>query len=124
MDTALQGELVALELELLEPTLRAWSKRVADLLHGAFLEFGTSASRFDKLAMLQARSVQASGFVYRVFEMDAQALAPALVQLRDRSERGGGSEPPQQALHSSLWQRRDRRWRMLFHQGTPIPGVV
>ncbi|CBA15127.1 DUF4440 domain-containing protein [Xanthomonas albilineans] len=124
MDAALPRELVGLELALLEPVLRASSERVADLLDDAFLEFGTSGRRFDKHAVLHALSVEVSWFADRVFDMDAQLLAPDLAQLRDRSERSGRDEPPRQTLRSSLWQRWDGQWRMLFHQGTPIPGVV
>ncbi|MET0549000.1 MAG: nuclear transport factor 2 family protein [Xanthomonas sp.] len=122
MDAALQRVLVALELELLEPAVRASAARVAELLDDAFVEFGASGRRFDKPAVLQSLPAEAGAFRYRTFDIQAQLLAPELVQVRYRSERSGGGEPPRQALRSSLWQRRDGHWRMLFHQGTPIPG--
>ncbi|WP_371181182.1 nuclear transport factor 2 family protein [Xanthomonas sacchari] len=122
MDAAVQRALVALELELLEPAERASAERVAELLDDAFVEFGASGRRFDKSAVLQALAAESGAFRYRAFDIDVQLLEPELVHVRYRSERSGGGEPPRQALRSSLWQHRDGRWRMLFHQGTPIPG--
>ncbi len=122
MDAAVQDALVALELELLEPAVRASAECVAELLDDAFVEFGASGRRFDKLAVLQALEMESGEFRYRAFDIDAQLLAPDLAHLRYRSERSGGGEPLRHALRSSLWQYRDGRWRMLFHQGTPIPG--
>ncbi|UYC11175.1 nuclear transport factor 2 family protein [Xanthomonas sp. CFBP 8445] len=122
MDAAVQRALVALELELLEPAVRASAERVAELLDDAFVEFGASGRCFDRPAVLQALAVESGDFRYRAVDIQVQSLAPDLAQVRYRSERSGGGEPPRQALRSSLWQRRDDRWRMLFHQGTPIPG--
>lgn len=122
MDAALQGALVALELELLEPAVRASAERVAALLDDGFVEFGASGRRFDKPAVLRALPAESGAFRYRAFDIQVQSLAPDLAQVRYRSERRAGDEPPRQALRSSLWQRRDGRWRMLFHQGTPISG--
>ncbi|MBB5883919.1 nuclear transport factor 2 family protein [Xanthomonas sp. LMG 8992] len=122
MDAAVQRALVALELELLEPAVRALAARVAELLDDAFVEFGASGRRFDKPAVLHTLSAESGDVRYRAFDIEVQSLAPDLAQVRYRSERSGGGEPPRQALRSSLWQRRDDRWRMLFHQGTPIPG--
>ncbi|WP_295842665.1 DUF4440 domain-containing protein [uncultured Xanthomonas sp.] len=122
MDAAVQRALIALELELLEPAVRASAERVAELLDDAFVEFGASGRRFDKSAVLQALAAESGDFRYRAFDIDVQLLEPELAHVRYRSERNGCGEPPRQALRSSLWQYRDGRWRMLFHQGTPIPG--
>ena len=32
-------------------------------------------------------------------------------------------EPQNQSLRSSIWQRIDRRWQLVFHQATPSPNV-
>ncbi|UYK79837.1 nuclear transport factor 2 family protein [Xanthomonas sacchari] len=121
MDAAVQRALVALELELLEPAVRASAARVAELLDDAFVEFGASGRRFDKPAV-QALAAESGAFRYCAFDIDVQLLEPELAHLRYRSERSGGGELPRQALRSSLWRYRDGQWRMLFHQGTPIPG--
>ncbi|KAB7774560.1 MULTISPECIES: nuclear transport factor 2 family protein [Xanthomonas] len=122
MDAAVQRALVALELELLEPAVRASAARVAELLDDAFVEFGASGRCFDKPAVLQALPAESGAFRYCAFDIDVQLLEPELAHLRYRSERSGGGEPPRQALRSSLWRYRDGQWRMLFHQCTPIPG--
>jgi hypothetical protein len=31
-------------------------------------------------------------------------------------------DPRAASLRSSLWRRDEEGWRMVFHQGTPVPG--
>ncbi len=125
MDQSLKSRLFALELELLEPATRASVARLSALLDEAFIEFGASGRCIDKQALLQELPAEAGAVRYRAFDSQAGLLAPDLAQLRYRSERRDGSDaPPRYALRSSLWRHRDGEWRMLFHQGTPIPGAA
>jgi hypothetical protein len=123
VDESLKSQLVVLELALLEQATRASAARLAALLDDAFVEFGASGRRIDKQRVLQELPAEAAGTRYRAMDLQACLLAPDLAQLRYRSERRDGTgAPPRQAWRSSLWRRRDGEWRMLFHQGTPIPG--
>jgi len=123
VDESLKNQLLALELALLEPATRASAARLAALLDDAFVEFGASGQRIDKRRVLQELPAEAAGARYCAVDLQACLLAPDLAQLRYRSERRDGTgAPPRQAWRSSLWRRRDGEWRMLFHQGTPIPG--
>lgn len=125
MDEALKQRLFALELELLEPATRASVARLSALLDEAFIEFGASGRSIDRQALLQALPAEAGAVRYRAFDLQAWLPAPDLAQLRYRSERrDGDGAPVRHALRSSLWRCRNGEWRMLFHQGTPIPGAA
>ncbi|WIH06781.1 nuclear transport factor 2 family protein [Xanthomonas translucens pv. graminis] len=127
MDEPLKHRLFALELELLEPATRASVARLSALLDEAFVEFGASGRCIDRQVLLQALPAEAGAVRYRAFDLQAWLLAPDLAQLRYRSERRDGDDagaPVRRALRSSLWRCRDGEWRMLFHQGTPIPGAA
>lgn len=125
MDESLKQRLFALELELLAPATRASVARLSALLDEAFVEFAASGRRIDRQALLQELPAEAGAVRYRAFDLQAWLPAPDLAQLRYRSERRDGDDAPvRHALRSSLWRRRDGEWRMLFHQGTPIPGAA
>lgn len=125
MDESLKHRLFALELELLEPATRASVARLSALLDEAFVEFGASGRCIDRQALLQELPAEAGAVRYRAFDLQAWLPAPDLAQLRYRSERhDGDGAPVRHALRSSLWRCRDGGWRMLFHQGTPIPGAA
>ncbi|WP_369976579.1 DUF4440 domain-containing protein [Xanthomonas bundabergensis] len=119
-DDATTQRVIALELSLLEASVRASVERLDDLLEEDFVEFGASGRRFGKREVLAALP-GASPVRYRVDDMQARWLAPDLLQLTYRSERDGDGGR-HGALRSSLWRCRDDRWRMLFHQGTPSVG--
>jgi len=125
MDESLKHRLFALELELLEPATRASVVRLSALLDETFVEFGASGHCIDKQVLLQELPAEAGAIRYRAFDLQAWLPAPDLAQLRYRSERrDGDGAPARHALRSSLWRCRDGEWRMLFHQGTPIPGAA
>lgn len=127
MDESLKQRLFALELELLEPATRASVARLSALLDEAFVEFAASGRCLDRQALLQELPAEAGAVRYRAFDLQAWLPASDLAQVRYRSERRDGDydgAPVRHALRSSLWRRRDGEWRMLFHQGTPIPGAA
>lgn len=117
MDDATAQHVIALELSLLDASVRASAERLDRLLDDAFVEFGASGRRFGKREVL-AELPGASQVRHRASDMQARWLAPDLLHLTYRSERSGDGGH-HCALRSSLWRRRDDRWRMLFHQGTP-----
>lgn len=113
-DNPLAIHLQELELSLLQATARK-SALVSQLLADEFVEFGSSGTVFSKaqvIASLQAESevdYSATAFTFKL-------LAPQTALLTYRACRH--SEPPIYSLRSSVWQQRDGRWQMVFHQGT------
>jgi len=107
------------ERALLEPQARK-SPLVERLLADDFVELGSSGRRFDRaqaVAALRAEipvEVTASDFEVRLLSSEI-----ALVTYRARRH----GAPPVDTLRSSIWQVREGRWQMVFHQGTPAAGV-
>jgi len=105
-------DVLARELLLMDPAVRADPGRAAALLDPAFREFGSSGRVWDAASILAALAADA-GTTPEVRDAAATRLAPDVVLLTYRTVRPGRS-----TLRSSVWRRTDA-WRLLFHQGTP-----
>lgn len=114
--------LQALEAALQSEAVRADSTRLAALLAGEFVEFGSSGTVWTRAATLA--DLPAEQFSPRsISDFQARLLAEDVAFVTYRSLRHAvGARPASASLRSSLWKRRDGRWQMTFHQGTPIPG--
>jgi hypothetical protein len=111
----LQAHLRALEESLLRPDVRK-SAQLADMLAEDFVEFGTSGrvySKADILAFLQAETP--GELSMSNFRMTLLAPDTALLTFQGRRE----GAPVLHTLRSSIWQKRDERWQLVFHQSTP-----
>jgi len=106
--------LESYERSLLEPSVRK-SELVPQLLAESFVEFGSSGRVFTKaqiVAALHAEPplrVSASGFEVRL-------LAPHVALATYRTCKH--TQPEVHALRSSIWEKREGKWQMVFHQGT------
>ncbi|MGK5071173.1 DUF4440 domain-containing protein [Janthinobacterium sp. RT4P48] len=120
--TALAAHLQALEAALQSQAVRADSARLGALLADEFFEFGSSGNVWTRAATLA--DLPDDVFCPRGIEdFQAQLLAEDVALVTYRSQRlAVGALPAGASLRSSLWKRRDGRWQMAFHQGTPIVG--
>ena len=113
-------DLAALERELLDATTRANAARVADLLADDFVEFGSSGRVWTKSATIEALAAEdsASAPARIVSDLQVKPLGAdvALVTYQIRRTEPGAA--PTETLRSSIWQRTDGKWRLVFHQGT------
>lgn len=121
MNESMGEELRRLEELLLEPETRRSEQRVGELLADDFIEIGSSGRVYDRSEVLaQLRSEPPTA--RRLLDFRARELAPGVALATYRSIRGGAAEAEAHSLRCSIWARRDGRWRLLFHQGTPLPG--
>jgi ribonuclease HI len=102
-----------LERELLEPTVRADSSRVAAILHQDFEEIGRSGRLWGRDAIVQALATEDANAV-DLEVLGTDRLTPETILLTSRTTDARGS-----SLRSSLWLRVNGRWRLRFHQDTP-----
>ena len=88
------------------------------LLADDFAEFGTSGRVYAKHDVLDQLPAQPA-FESRLYGFALRVLAPNLVLAVYRLR-----AYEQESLRSSIWRHEGGRWRMTFHQGTPIdqPG--
>jgi hypothetical protein len=107
-------EVVALELRLLDPQIRASPGEVDLLLHEDFIEVGASGRRWDRASTIESLASEARP-APEVSDIVARPLADQVVlvtYLASRPDEGRGS------FRSSLWVMTADGWRVLFHQGT------
>ena len=111
-------ELRERELELLDPDTRSDSKRLADLLHDDFVEFGSSGTVYEKQMLIEMMADERPAPVMvRDFSVRQLGADTALVTYRTVGQSG------QEARRSSIWIRGASGWRLVFQQGTRIPNA-
>ncbi|MBB6484845.1 DUF4440 domain-containing protein [Rhizobium lusitanum] len=127
MDIARQEfeEIRSLEEKLHRPEIRQSPNAVAGLLAEGFVEFGSSGTIYDDRAELIAllteeETAQTSppvivcNYAFRSISPDAVLVTYRTIRTTDETS------GQRHVLRSSIWQRIDGRWQMIFHQGTPI----
>lgn len=101
-----------LEMELLEPSVRADPVRVRELIHNDCIEFGSTGRVYNKKILIEMlRSERPSSVVIRDFTVR---------QLSSDTAYRTVGQAGQEARRSSMRVRQDGVWRMVFHQGTRI----
>jgi ribonuclease HI len=102
-------EVIALELRLLNPAIRADSDEVERLLHPDFREIGASGRMWDRASMVAALEEE-PGSGAQASAVEARMVADGVVLVTYVSESVAG-----RSRRSSLWVRGDDGWRVLFH---------
>jgi hypothetical protein len=106
------------ELALLTRELRGSADRLEELLDPEFAEIGKSGRLWTRGEMIAALVADTDPEQHTASssEMSGRSVGPGLVLLTYVTEVEG-----RRARRSSLWRRSTQGWRVLHHQGTPIP---
>ena len=116
--TALADQLLVYELALARRDGSGFPGGLAGLIADDFEEFGASGRRWDRAAVLALlERTPTSDVTIGAFTTIPLTEQVILVTFRTASLSAGN--PPRYAWRSSLWVRRDGRWRLRFHQATP-----
>lgn len=110
-------EVIALEQRLLDPAVRADPVAVAQLLTPDFVEVGASGDRWDRASIVAALAASPESDA-EMREVRLSALDDGVVLLTYLAETRG--IPRVRSRRASVWVRADGRWRMRYHQGTPL----
>lgn len=111
-----EATVVALELSLLQPAIRADTEQARALLHPDFVEFGRSGRVWDRDAIVQAM-VTSPAVSGAAVDLRPQQLVEGVMLLTYRIPGPAGS------VRSSIWVRNlQGDWTLRFHQGTPSPS--
>ena len=118
--------LADLERHLLTRTFESLES-VSDLLDDEFVEFGRSGAVYTKADTVAALIAgdEAAGWAADLVDLATRFLSADLALVTYVSfRRCDDGRTDRRSLRSSVWRRRDGRWRMVFHQGTPtnLPG--
>ena len=109
-----------------EPRSGDSKESLAGVFAAEFREFGSSGRAFDAETVLGALGGVAQRPSRAPISLEgfrAEKVAPnvVLATYLARVPAGPGWRPP--TLRSSLWCKRDGRWQIMFHQGTPVPAA-
>jgi hypothetical protein len=118
-----QLEIRALEERLANPGAGDTAGSLAAIFGDDFREFGSSGRIFDASTVLGAlgtvaQRVNRAAISLEAFQVERVAPNVMLATYTARVASGPGWRPP--TLRSSLWCKRDGRWQIVFHQGTPV----
>lgn len=119
MEDSLEEHLKQLEEELLQPHVRNSPEAMAKLLADEFVEFGSSGRIYNKVQTLKALGPESTArYSLSDFRAVSLALGVALTTYRvARFTPFNGQTSI--SLRSSIWKKKDGRWQIVFHQGTP-----
>ena len=112
--------ILELESRLLRPEVRKSRSRLAEILADEFIEIGTSGDTFNKQDIIEAVT-GAPSCSFTLDDFRTRLLSPELILATYRAtkvETPGG--PARHSLRSSIWMLIGGKWRVVFHQGTPI----
>lgn len=111
MDKTLSRSILELELSLLKSEVRQSAQCVEELLSADFMEFTSSG----KIYRYQRGDIFNSPANGEIKDFAIQSLCEDCVLATYRFVREDGTA----TMRSSVWQRFDHRWKIIFHQGTP-----
>ena len=116
----LATHLRSLEEALLQRQTRQDPAQLDALLADDFIEQGVSGTVWNKSAVIAA--LQSEDFSERsISDFRLRLLAQSVALVTYRAQRAATASRPQaKSLRCSVWQHNGARWRMLFHQGTPL----
>ncbi len=107
--------LLTLEQKLLAPELRQNAQAASDLFDDDFLEIGQTGRTFTKKQILQFMEAEKNDDqLWSIEKFCVRQLAPTIALATYRIRENG-------SLRSSVWRRSDKKWTIVFHQGTPSP---
>jgi len=116
--------LKRLEARLQVPSVRSSRRQLDQLLANEFREFGSLGQIYDKhqvIDLLCSDPVPKQGRYATFQKLSVAWLADDVALITYRSVKSEGDKPRRQlANRASIWKRSDGRWRLVFHQGTPL----
>ena len=112
-------DLMRLERELHDSSVRKNAERLDQLLHDSFVEIGRSGEMYDKAGILSSLETESTYVVWSQ-DYESQIISDRLVLLIYRSAHVESENVLSRfSRRSSLWEKVGDRWKLRYHQGTP-----
>ena len=107
----LRDTLRDLEEQLLTPAIRVDATALDRLIADEFIEFGSSGQVYEKQDVIAA-ALAHPHVTSTLAEFQVLPVTPDVALATYRTA---------QSVRTSLWRREANGWRIVFHQGTPVP---
>ena len=123
MKNETENQVKELELELLSPDVRKSPQRLGELLADDFFEYTQSGGECTKKDIIEALpKLPEERFTVRNYK--EKQLAPDTILVNYIADRKIlESNLKRCTLCSSIWQKKNEKWQMVFFQGTPAKPV-
>lgn len=109
-----------LENKLQKPEVRKSVELLNDLISNDLIEFGSSGLVYKKSDVLKNLPTS-SEIKFNMTDFQINTLSSNIIQSIFRTEKiDTKTGKVTRSLRSSLWKNEDGKWRMIFHQGTPL----
>jgi len=117
----LSKKIYGLEMRLLQPEIRCSAEEISRLLSENFVEFCSSGHvwKYHKGDVIDPSSV--SSIKYDISDFSIEILSDEVLLARyisHKTDEKNGTKTL--ANRSSIWKLIENRWKMVFHQGTPV----
>jgi len=119
MNQDLRNTIKSLELKLLDPETRKSKKKLDELLADDFFEFAQDGKRYNKQEIIEvlpkcpAEKIEIVDF--EATELSQDCILASYIAKREILENSHQHE----TMCSSIWQKINGCWQMIFFQGTP-----
>jgi ribonuclease HI len=110
--------VVRLELELLDPAIRADPAAIRARLHPEFREVGASGRLWDLGTITASLADETGDEPIEASDLEPIRLAPEVILLTYTTRRAG-----RVSRRSSIWTRAIGQWQLRYHQGTLVPDA-
>jgi hypothetical protein len=107
------------EEDMWRPEVRFSKEKMDVLLDDSFVEFGSSSRIYDKRQTLDAQ-IQEFNAQLPLLDFSVRLLATSVALVTYRSVVINADGSKREALRSSVWAKKGTKWKIVFHQGTPV----
>lgn len=115
----LKDTLYQLECELINQAVRSSADKLDELLADQFIEYGSSGRIYDKKITMDSLTNEPSP-TYKIYDFEILSFSDDFIQTRFKTDRTNLDGSNLTSLRSSIWRKKDGKWQMFFHQGTPV----
>lgn len=109
--------VLAMEVELLQPSLRASAARLEEIFADGFIEIGQSGTLYNKCSII-ATLTQENNKEIAATEMSGKTISNNLILVYYKTKSGS-----KKTIHRhSLWENSPLGWKILYHEAEPSNG--
>ena len=113
----------SLEEKLLNPSVRKSFQELNELLADDFIEHGSSGKVYSKHQVIEALQKEFP-FEGSISEFNTVNLTDEIVLATYTAEQTNKTDNIVKcSLRSSIWRKNNKKWQIVFHQGTPLNKV-